>query len=110
MASRTIVMRLLLAHDLGDGLDSCLIGRAKRGNLLFEVAQNYPLDGNCGGRNGPRAEKAGDEAEGIAADTAEVIAAAAPNAAPLKFGEKDGAMATLMRLELGEFTQQMASR
>jgi len=57
--------------------------------LLLKVAQDHPLDRNCGCRDCAPPKEARDETESEATEPTKKIATATPNAATLQFSPKD---------------------
>ncbi len=73
------MMLLLLVHDGADCGTSLRIAAFEQLQLLLQVGENDSFDSDTGGGNGTAAEKPGDQAKDVAAQTAKQIAPAAPH-------------------------------
>ena len=103
-------MVLLFDHDGLDSRDRISIDSIEFLDLLLQVAENDPL--NCSRCSGDcaRTAESSNEAKRKTADAAEVVTAAAPNAAALKLGLKYGAVLALVRLKFSKLCQKIACR
>ena len=81
-------MALLFEHDGIDGINGVCVYGTQQLELMLKVSKNHSLDGNRRRGNCSTTEEPSDEAQDEAADTAKMVATAAPDTASLEFDLK----------------------